>query len=320
MTTYTMEHNAHDESEDGFSDDEMDEAEFLKRTTKFTPQKCRMTVCGETTKVSPNWISPEFAKSPRARERIRHACARNFLFDSLAEKTNEKLINAFREHRCEAGRAIITEGADVLAEDPGLFILESGHLEVYKNIPGGDKQKVHEYSEVGQSFGELALLYNCPRQATVISSVPTILWSIDRNTFNVLVKSQAMMEKRRYESFLGSVSVFEGINDIDRAKLADVLRPMSFKDGDVIFRCGEAGSNFFLIVEGRVTVTKRGQEVFEYGEGDYFGERALLKDEPRAADVQAITELKLLALDRLSFERILGPLDRIWAERMASYT
>ena len=59
--------------------------------------------------------------------------------------------------------------------------------------------------------------------------------------------------------------------------------------------------------------------VKEYGAGEYFGELALLKNEPRAANVIAKTKLKVASLDRNSFKRLLGPLDTILKRNMDSY-
>lgn len=56
-----------------------------------------------------------------------------------------------------------------------------------------------------------------------------------------------------------------------------------------------------------------------YKAGDYFGELALLKNEPRAANVIAKTNLKCVSLDRNSFKRLLGPLDEILKRNIDAY-
>ena len=61
------------------------------------------------------------------------------------------------------------------------------------------------------------------------------------------------------------------------------------------------------------------KEVMHYKAGDYFGELALLKNEPRAANVIAKTKLKCVSLDRNSFKRLLGPLDEILKRNIDAY-
>ena len=60
-------------------------------------------------------------------------------------------------------------------------------------------------------------------------------------------------------------------------------------------------------------------EVLKYKPGDYFGERALIKDEPRAANIMATTQLQVVALDRHSFKRLLGPMEDILKRNMTVY-
>jgi cAMP-dependent protein kinase regulator len=78
-------------------------------------------------------------------------------------------------------------------------------------------------------------------------------------------------------------------------------------------------------VEGEAVATKilsPGQspsQVKSYKAGDYFGELALLHNEPRAANVLAKTKLKVVSLERNSFKRLLGPLEDILKRNMDSY-
>lgn len=61
------------------------------------------------------------------------------------------------------------------------------------------------------------------------------------------------------------------------------------------------------------------KEVMHYKPGDYFGELALLRNEPRAANVIAKSNLKVVSLDRNSFKRLLGPLDDILMRNIEAY-
>lgn len=80
-----------------------------------------------------------------------------------------------------------------------------------------------------------------------------------------------------------------------------------------------------MLVDGEAVASKTlepgkpAQEVKKYKPGDYFGELALLKNEPRAANVIAKTKLKVVSLERNSFKRLLGPLDDILKRNMDSY-
>lgn len=91
------------------------------------------------------------------------------------------------------------------------------------------------------------------------------------------------------------------------------------KEGD------KNGDTFFMIMEGECIATKilepgkPAQTVKQYGAGDYFGERALLYDVPRAANIVAQTQLHVVALDRSAFKRLLGPIESILERNEAEY-
>merc|ERR1712125_300412 len=100
-------------------------------------------------------------------------------------------------------------------------------------------------------MGELALLYNAPRSATVVAAEPSVLWSIDRTTFNVLVNDALRRVRDRRIAFLRSVEIFHGLGPEELARLADVLREREYGDGVYIIQDGEEGNDFFILEKGR---------------------------------------------------------------------
>ena len=83
--------------------------------------------------------------------------------------------------------------------------------------------------------------------------------------------------------------------------LAQALLPITVRAGETVVRQGDDGDRFYLVEAGSVTVTVGSRVVHEDGPGYFFGEMALLRDEPRMATVTAQTDTNLLALDRDEF-------------------
>ena len=107
----------------------------------------------------------------------------------------------------------------------------------------------------------------------------------------------------------------------ERSKVADAIKETKQNKGDVIIKQGDQGDLFYIIIEGEAHAMIEGKQdpVMNYSAGSYFGELALLRNEPRAATVIALTDCKLLCLDRKSFKRLLGPLDKILKRNISSY-
>ena len=95
--------------------------------------------------------------------------------------------------------------------------------------------------------------------------------------------------------------------DTDRKHLegiAQLCTEVSARAGDVLCRQGEPGAEFFVLLDGSVTVTSRGRELATLGPGDFFGELALLDGMARNATVTAATDLQLLVLTRQEFSTL----------------
>jgi cAMP-dependent protein kinase regulator len=168
--------------------------------------------------------------------------------------------------------------------------------------------------EPGGSFGELALMYNAPRAATVISAEPgCTLWALDRITFRRILMDSAYQRRRMYEVFLSEVHILSTLSDYERSKVADALETQKFPAGSYIIKEGDPGESFYILESGRAAAYKQGTDkpVMNYKKGDYFGELALLNDAPRAASVMAETDVKVATLGKAGFQRLLGPVEGI---------
>jgi len=197
-------------------------------------------------------------------------------------------------------------------------------------------------SNPGGSFGELALMYDAPRAASVVSlpcrvarllcphklsalqiaTVPTVLWALDQDTFKKTIMSSTIKQRARHEKFLESVAILGALLPYERMTVADALKERAFPAGSNILEEGTFGTEFYIIETGEVRCTKRNvaSEVSpRLCAGSYFGERALLTQEARAATVTAVTDVVCQMLDRETFQRLLGPLEDTFRRNMQVY-
>ncbi|KAI9655249.1 MAG: hypothetical protein M1831_004959 [Alyxoria varia] len=263
-----------------------------------------------------NWKPPFFPKTTEQEDRLRKAVAHNFLFSHLDDEQTKQVLGALQEAQIPAkGIKIISQG------DAGdyFYVIEKGSFDVHisstgkvESGPDGMGNKVAKIPS-GGSFGELALMYNHPRAATVVSTEPSTLWKLDRMTFRQILMGSSFQRRQMYESFLSEVDLLEPLHPYERTKIADALNTEKYPPGHTIIREGDPGESFFLVESGELEVYKSGIDypVHTYGKGGYFGELALLNDKPRAASVVSKTEVKLATLGKEGFQRLLGPVEQI---------
>ncbi len=100
---------------------------------------------------------------------------------------------------------------------------------------------------------------------------------------------------------LSGISIFAPLGPAALEGLAGSMKPVEVAAGENVVTQGEHGSLFYVIDEGEVEVFEDGRSVRREGPGDHFGEIALLRDVPRTATVTALSDLRLLALERETF-------------------
>ena len=104
---------------------------------------------------------------------------------------------------------------------------------------------------------------------------------------------------------LSKVSLFSGCNRKELMKIASLATEIGVPDGKVLAKEGEPGREFYVILDGKASVSIEGREVTTLGPGDFFGEMALLDQGPRVATVTAESPMEVAVLDPREFSTLI---------------
>jgi CRP-like cAMP-binding protein len=269
----------HQEDDDLFQDDD-DEEERDKFSTE--PLNSLMPAPnynrGRRTSVSAESMAPSsqgfvkkiIAKTPEQIEAIKQSMSSNFLFKNLDEEHHQDVVDAMVETPVSEGTAIIEQGG----VGDFFYVVESGTFDCF--ITNDEtSSKVTSY-EAGGSFGELALMYNAPRAATIVATSNATLWALDRVTFRTILMENTSRKRKMYESFLEEVALLKSLEPYERHKIADALESVYFNDGEHVILQGDVGDQFYIIESGsavfyKVDANGDQQEVNQFERGAYFG-------------------------------------------------
>jgi CRP-like cAMP-binding protein len=122
---------------------------------------------------------------------------------------------------------------------------------------------------------------------------------------------------RKETEYLATVPLFSALS---RAELRDAVQAgeeLDAAEGQELVTEGRVGREFFLILSGEAVVRRYGRDVATLGPGQWFGELALLDNEPRSATVVAATAMKLLVLGQAEFGGLLETIPGIAAKLLS---
>jgi len=227
---------------------------------------------------------------------ISMAVHRHSVLTDLTEDAREEVINSMKFFLLNPNEVVFEQGGQAIH----FFVVGSGSYEVLVNNVRVNVMKT------GDSFGELALLHNTPRSATVRTLERSTLWGVDRKAFREAVELVNGKNYQENREFLNSVPIFDSMTLAEKENLLAVVSTQRFLSGKKIVIEGEAGDLFYLIKEGTVSCSVNGLEIRKMEKGDYFGEQALLYNTTRTATVTAFDNVRVLSVGREQLREVLG--------------
>lgn len=223
------------------------------------------------------------------------------------------------ENKPRFGPEQFPAGADIIQQGDvpdKFYIITRGKVAVLLQPPDG-LDAVIDYLGPGDFFGEVGLLHQSRRMATVRAETAVDVMAMDTQTFRTWIEGSPLVAQE-IQALAAARTRDTGPLDpappLNLEKMPDKMMETAvesaeqFEAGDQIIRQGDQPTRFYIILEGFVTVTHldaNGKEhvVDHLTAGDYFGEIGLLEGGERIATVTAVTRVKVVSFDRDTFSR-----------------
>ncbi len=181
----------------------------------------------------------------------------------------------------------------------------------------------------GNFFGEMALIVNIPRMATISALEELLVVSIAKTHFQNFLKVHPSLKEKMLKSFQTrmmemfvscNVPFFKGLSEDKMMGLADYFHTSETMPTDtVIFRQGDPPDKFYVVIFGEVQILMTDhngveKELGKYGAGSYFGELALILEEGRRATIKTTTSSVLMSISKSDFQEIFKGFPDLLAE------
>jgi len=254
---------------------------------------------------------PEIEEKPKETiDWILECVSDNLLFLKLDRVQKERVVQRMQLVPVKNGQYLITQGA---SNAQTFYVTQSGTFDILV-----DGVKVGQYKR-GGCFGELALLYDSPRAASILATSDASVWEVNRNVFRYEIEQSYRNRNAANISFLKRVDLFKPLLTEELHLVADALEVTKYKKGTVIIEEGEVGDKFYVIQKGQCQWKKSNGESGTIEAPGFFGERALRTKAKRAATITAQSNVTLYEMNKTEFDELLGPVIEIVDDKIRSY-
>jgi CRP-like cAMP-binding protein len=231
------------------------------------------------------------------------------LFSDLPEDAFIALFTHCPLRRFQPGEVILAQGT----RGQAFFVVCGGEVKVSREEGG----QVRELATLGEGafFGEMALLSDAPRMASVTASAEDtqvleisapVLTGLAQEHPTVAQALKTFCRQRLLANLLATAPLFRPFSRTDRRELIGRFRAREVPAGQVILEEGRASDGLYVVLSGEVRVTVKGTPVAALREGELFGERSLLTHQPAAATVRSARHTSLLRLPREDFASLIS--------------
>lgn len=233
------------------------------------------------------------------------ALARIPLFSDLASEAFLALFERCPLLRLEVGHRIVEQGM----RGDAFYVVCSGKVNVLRKE--GDSERPLAELEEGAFFGEMALLSQAPRSASVVvASDDTqvleigapLLRELSARYPSIARALKRFCRQRLLSNVMASAELFRPFSRGDRRELVKRFGARDAARGEVIVAEGTMSDGLYVVLSGAVEVRRQGRTVSTLGEGELFGEMSLLTRSPASATVIAARHTSLLRLPKEDFE------------------
>ncbi|CAD5117584.1 DgyrCDS6342 [Dimorphilus gyrociliatus] len=244
-------------------------------------------------------------KTDTERKLIEEAFKKNFLLEDIIDEQLVEIVNCMYKQEISEGKLICKQGQ----RGDSVYVLVKGKLSVQQE-KGESEIIINNIEDGPEIFGELAILYNCKRTATIRAETQCTVFGIDRSSFKAILVRNTIYRREKFVSLIKKTFDFESEDHFE--KIADVAELRFFQEGTEIIRQGEKGTAFYIIYKGKVKVSQNSDdgsriEINNLKEGNYFGEKSLTKTDTTTANVIADKEgTSCLTITRINFIRLMG--------------
>ena len=229
-------------------------------------------------------------------ELIENALKKNFYMKALNSITTLEIIKQMSLVSIKEDTIVFKEGLD----GNYFYIIKEGQVEIYSN---------NEYKKTlkeGDTFGQLALLYQAPRTVTIKAITNCLFWIMERKHFRQIIDRINQIQFEENKRFIQSIPILSSIDSSQKAFLCSSLNKQIYDKNEYILREGLQLRCLFIIDEGVVECIDNNKVVGKIESGDYFGELSLLNNNKILCDFKTINKCTCYSISYATFKTILG--------------